>query len=136
MGTGAILPSAHTAMEGRVSSPIPMAMGTAARSSIRGTMEIKNTERYFSNILSPITSVSKNLCIVAHFPRGCNGRSLKLLLKIPGLSLVQSMISQQKGAEIAQCRGGASRSESKSIDCRGQSHHNSIGNLSPAALKI
>ena len=30
------------------------------------------------------------------------------------------------------CRGGASRSESKSIDCRGQSHHNSIGNLPPA----
>ena len=32
-------------------------------------------------------------------------------------------------------RGGASRSESKSIDCRGQSHHNSIGNLPPAALR-
>ena len=28
-------------------------------------------------------------------------------------------------------RGGASRSESKSIDCRGQSHHNFIGRLPP-----
>ena len=27
------------------------------------------------------------------------------------------------------CRGGAPRSESKSIDCQWQSHHNSIGNL-------
>ena len=53
MGTGAILPSAHTAMEGRVSSPIPMAMGTAARNSIRGTMEIRKTDRYFRNMLSP-----------------------------------------------------------------------------------
>ena len=34
------------------------------------------------------------------------------------------------------CRGGAPRSESKSIDCRGQSHHNSIGNLPPATLQI
>ena len=29
-------------------------------------------------------------------------------------------------------RGGASRSELKSIDCQEQSHHNSIGNLPPA----
>ena len=33
-------------------------------------------------------------------------------------------------------RGGASRSELKSIDCRGQSHHNSIGNLPPATWQI
>ena len=38
---------AHTTMDGRVGSPMPMAMGTAARSSISGTMETKKTARYF-----------------------------------------------------------------------------------------
>ena len=34
------------------------------------------------------------------------------------------------------CRGGASRSESKSNDCRGQSHHNSIGYQPSATLDV
>ena len=36
----------------------------------------------------------------------------------------------------AACRGGAPRSESKSTDCRWQSHHNFIGNLPPATFRI
>ena len=54
------------------------------------------------------------------------------LCAVPGTSLDIT----RAGKWYHACRGGAPRSESKSIDCRWQSHHDFFGNLPPATFRI
>ena len=71
MGTGRMLPTTQTKMEGRVGRSMATAAGTPPRSSISGTMETRKIKRYFFSICdNPFEKINLELKATQYNKKG------------------------------------------------------------------